>query len=55
MTLAPSGREVDIEARYSRPFAGGDLQANLYWRRDPSNIAALPDDRGVALRYALGF
>ncbi|KQR88220.1 hypothetical protein ASG07_04140 [Sphingomonas sp. Leaf343] len=55
MTLAPSGREVDIEARYSRPFAGGDLQANLYWRRDPGNIAALPDDQGIALRYALVF
>jgi len=55
LNLAPTGRELDMEARYARPLAGGWLQANLFWRRDPGNIAALPDDRGVALRYGLGF
>jgi len=55
LTLAPTGRELDMEARYARPLAGGWLQANLYWRRDPGNVAASPDDRGIALRYGLGF
>lgn len=52
--LAPTGRELDMEARYARPFAGGALQANLFWRRDPGNWATLPADRGAALRWSLG-
>ena len=55
LNLAPQGRELDVEARYSRPWLGGDVQTNLFWRRDPGNIAGLPDDYGMALRYSLGF
>lgn len=55
MNLTPQGRELDIEARYARWLGPGTVQTNLYWRRDPGNIAALPDDYGLALRYALGF
>ncbi|WP_225883428.1 S8 family peptidase [Sphingomonas aliaeris] len=53
--LAPDGREVDIEARYSIGLGGGVLQTNLFWRRQPGNYAALPADRGGAIRFALGF
>ena len=55
LNLAPTGRELDVEARYGFQLAGGDLHANLYWRRDPGNIAASPDDRGAALRWSRGF
>ena len=36
-------------------IGNGDLQTNLFWRRDPGNIAALPADMGGAIRYAIGF
>ena len=55
LDLAPTGRELDVEMRYARPFAGGSLQTNLFWRRHPGNWAALPADRGAAVRWALGF
>jgi len=55
MNLAPTGREIDVEARYSVPLLGGGLQSNLFWRRDPGNFAVLAPDYGVAFRYALGF
>ncbi len=55
LNLAPTGREVDVEARYRIVMPGGDLQTNLFWRRNPGNIAALPDDYGMAIRYDIGF
>jgi hypothetical protein len=55
LSLAPRGRELNAEAAWSAPVGAGWLTANLYWRRDPGNIAALPDDRGAALRYSLIF
>lgn len=55
LDLAPAGREIDVEARYRVLLGSGDLQTNLFWRRDPGNIAALPADVGGALRYAIGF
>jgi hypothetical protein len=55
LNLAPDGREVDVEAAYSLPFAGGTLSTNLYWRNQPGNIAAAPDDLGGALRLSFGF
>ncbi len=55
LNLAPDGREIDVEARYARPFGPGTIQTNLFWRRDPGNIAALPADYGMALRYGFGF
>jgi subtilisin family serine protease len=53
--LTPQGRELDAEARYGRMFAGGWIEGNLFWRRDPGNVAALPDDTGLALRFTRGF
>ncbi|MGR6328820.1 S8 family peptidase [Sphingomonas sp. XXL09] len=55
MNLTPTGRELDIEARYRVLLGLGDVQANLFWRRDPGNFSSLPDDRGAAVRYAIGF
>jgi hypothetical protein len=55
LNLAPQGRELDVEGRYALILGPGTAQANLYWRRDPGNIADLADDYGMALRYSLGF
>lgn len=55
VNLAPQGREIDYELRYIWPFEGGDLSGNLFLRRDPGNYAALPDDKGAALRLTWGF
>ena len=55
LNLAPKGREIDAEGLYTRPFAGGTLSGNLYWRRDPGNFASAPDDLGVALRFTRGW
>lgn len=54
LNLAPDGRELDIEAAYARPLFGGLFSANLFWRREPGNIAASPEDMGGALRFSLG-
>jgi hypothetical protein len=51
MTLAPNGRELDVETSWSMPLAQGHLGANLFWRRDPGHIAAMPDDKGAAIRF----
>jgi subtilisin family serine protease len=53
--LAPTGRELDLEARYALPLGAGTLEGNLFWRRDPGHVARGPDDRGVALRYGFAF
>ena len=55
MNLAPTGRELDVEARYTRPWAGGLVQTNLFWRRDPGNVAGIAPDYGMALRWSAGF
>jgi len=55
--LAPTGREIDLEAGYGLDlFAGsGHLSANAFARRDPGNVAAMKDDLGAAIRFTLGF
>ena len=55
LNLSPTGSELDIEARYARPLFAGGLETNLFWRRDPGNIAAFAPDYGMAMRYSLGF
>jgi len=55
LNLAPQGRETQVEARYRLLIGGGDIQTNLFWRRDPGNIASLPADVGGAVRYSWGF
>ncbi|WP_447932675.1 S8 family peptidase [Sphingopyxis fribergensis] len=53
--LAPTGRELVVEASYAMSLFGGELIANSWWRQDPGHIAAMPDDRGAALRFTMGF
>lgn len=55
LNLAPTGREIDLEARYARPLGGGVLHANLFGRRHPANRADLAPDYGVAVRWSSGF
>ncbi|WP_242125818.1 S8 family serine peptidase [Sphingobium sp. Sx8-8] len=55
LSLAPQGRQIDAEASYGLPAAGGWLGLNSYWRRQGGNIAAMPDEIGAALRYNLDF
>jgi hypothetical protein len=55
LNLAPTGHEIDVEGRYSLPFLWGDLQTNMFYRRDPGNFAALPDDVGATLRWSAPF
>ena len=55
LDLSPSGRELDVEARYALPLGPGELRTNLFWRRDPGHFAALPDDVGAAVRYGFSF
>jgi subtilisin family serine protease len=53
--LAPTGREIDIEAAYGVRLLGGELSANAFARRQPGNISALAPDVGGALRFSRGF
>jgi hypothetical protein len=55
INLAPDGREVDFELSYFRPFLGGDVSGNIFLRRNPGNFAAVPDDKGGAVRFSFGF
>ncbi len=55
INLAPSGHERDLEAVYARALGPGWLTINSYWRQQPGNFAAAPDDIGFAARYSFGF
>ena len=54
LSLAPQGHERDMEAVYASPLGPGWLTLNSYWRQQPGNFAAAPDDLGFAARYSLG-
>jgi Subtilase family len=54
-SLAPTGREIDVEALWSARLGRGWMATNLFWRKDPGNIAAARNEKGLALRYNLGF
>ncbi len=53
--LAPIGHERDLEGVYALPIGTGQFTGNVYWRQQPGNLAAAPDDLGVAIRYSFGF
>ena len=55
IALAPEGRERDLEANAGLQVGAGWLESNLFFRRQPGNIAAAPDDVGGALRFSLAF
>ena len=53
--LAPSGREIDLEAAYGMRLLTGQLSANAFVRRQPGHIEAADTDVGAALRFSLEF
>jgi hypothetical protein len=53
--LAPHGREVMGEIAWRSPLWGGIAGASLFYRTDPGNYEASPDDRGAAITWARGF
>jgi hypothetical protein len=55
--LAPTGREIDLEAAYGFDLlaGAGHLSGNAFARRQPGNIAAMDSDLGAAIRFTLGF
>ena len=55
ISLTPSGRERDLEAVYARALGPGWLTVNSFWRQQPGNFAAAPDDLGGAVRYSFNF
>jgi hypothetical protein len=57
MNLAPTGREIDLEAAYGIGLLGGagHLSGNAFARRHPGNVAATDADLGAAIRFTLGF
>ena len=52
LTLAPRGRELLGEVTWSGPILSGEGTASLFYRRDPGHHEAMPDDKGVALRWS---
>jgi hypothetical protein len=48
---------VDAELSYGATLLSGNawLGGNLFYRRQPGHIASLPDDKGAAIRFTLGF
>ncbi len=54
LNLAPTGRERDIEAVYSRTMLGGQVSLNSFWRHQPGNFANAPEDLGAAIRFTFG-
>jgi hypothetical protein len=55
LDLVPRGRQRDYELSYGRGLGPGWLGANLYLREQSGNIAAIPADVGMALRWSMGF
>src|SRR5690606_39367961 len=55
LTLAPLGREWLGEVAWTGPVLSGEGAASLFYRRDPGHHEALPDDKGVALRWSRRF
>lgn len=55
LDLSPEGREIDFETSYARELWGGRMGAHLFYRNDPGNYEAMPDDVGAAVRFSLGF
>ncbi len=55
LSLTPRGRETLVEARHAIPLGAGEFSTHLFWRRDPGQIATLPDEHGLAVKYGLTF
>jgi hypothetical protein len=55
LSLAPQGREIDGELAWHGLLFGGDASASVFYRTDPGHFASLPDDKGVAVKWAKRF
>lgn len=55
LNLVPQGRQRDYELSYGQAIGPGWLGANLFLREQGGNIAAMPDELGMALRWSVGF
>ncbi len=55
LTLSPGGREIDAELAWRGSLLGGSASASLFWRKQPGHVAAMPDDKGAAMRWNLEF
>jgi subtilisin family serine protease len=55
LSLAPQGREIDSELAWHGNLWGGDASASVFYRTDPGHVASLPDDKGVAVKWARRF
>jgi hypothetical protein len=55
LALAPQGRELMAELAWRGPLLEGEGAASLFYRRDPGHYRALPDDKGVAVRWSKRF
>ena len=55
LALGPQGREIDGEVAWHGPLWGGDASASVFYRTDPGHIDSLPDDKGVAMKWARRF
>lgn len=55
LSLAPEGREINAELAWTGRLLGGSASASLFYRTDPGNVAALPDDKGVAVKWGKRF
>lgn len=53
--LAPKGREITAETTYGRRLAGGWIDANLYLRSQPGNVANASKEMGAAIRFSSEF
>lgn len=55
LALAPRGRELMGELAWRGPLLAGEGAASLFYRRDPGHYEALPDDKGLAVRWSRKF
>jgi hypothetical protein len=54
MSLAPRGRELDLEMAYRVGLFGGSLDLNAFLRSDPGHVEWQKRDAGAAVRFKLG-
>ena len=55
LALSPRGRELTTELAWRGPLWAGAASASLFYRRNPGHYASLPNDKGVALSWGVGF
>ena len=53
MSLAPKGRELDLEMTYGAGLFGGTFDFNAFFRTDPGHVAAQKRDAGAAVRFRI--